>query len=179
MTAPRSTRAARLAAAALLLAAIAAAGCAARAQKVATALEPPAALLAAADVAVAARTNLTAGVPVSGTLDPAIDVKVTAAFDEVLAAVPVREGQRVVKGQVLARFRAETMAPAAASAKAALDLARADVERYRDLLKAGAVSQRDVDAAEAQWRVAAANEAQARRTLDDASVRASVRPAIA
>jgi len=177
MTAHRSFQAARLAAASLLLAA--AAGCAARAQKTDTAVEAPAALLAPSDVAVATRTNLAAGVPVSGTLDPAIDIKISAPFDEALATVTVQEGQRVAKGQVIARFRAGSVTPAAASAKAALELAHADVERYRDLLKAGAVSQRDLDAAEAQWHAAQATEAQARTMLDDASVRAPVSGTVA
>lgn len=130
------------------------------------------ALLAPSDVAVAGRTDLTAGVPISGTLEPAVDVKLSAPLTETLAEVLVRDGQRVAKGQVIARFRTSSLEPAAASARAALQLAAADAERYRNLLAEGAVSQRDADAAEAQWRSAQATEAEARKRLDDANVRA-------
>src|SRR5262245_22506813 len=68
---------------------------------------PPAdtVLLASTDVATAARLDLAAGVPVSGTLTAGWEAHITSPFDDVVEEVLVREGQRVAKGEVLARFR--------------------------------------------------------------------------
>jgi RND family efflux transporter MFP subunit len=130
------------------------------------------ALLAAADVARAVRADLVAGVPVSGTLAPAIVVNVTAPVGEVIEQVPIREGQVVHKGQTLASFRDASLRPAAASAEAAQRVAAADLERMRNLFAEGAVSKRDLEGAEAQARAAEAQWAAASSALDDAVVRA-------
>jgi RND family efflux transporter MFP subunit len=133
-----------------------------------------AALLAASDVGAATRADLVAGVPVSGTLAPWVDVRISAPVVEVIDEVLVREGQSVAKGQLLARFRMGAIEAAATGAKAQLKVATADYERFKNLLSEGAISQREVDAAEAAWRVAKANEAQAVRHWEDANVRAPV-----
>lgn len=129
-------------------------------------------ILAAADVGRAVRSDLTAGVPVSGTLTPGWEARVTSPLDDIVEQVLVREGQAVSKGQVLARFRSTTVAADAASAAAALKAAAADWERQKNLFAAGAVSARDVEAAEAQFRAAEAQNAMAARRLSDASVKA-------
>lgn len=166
----------------LLLAATAAplaSGCSSRADQPPAAKEAAAApgtadevLLAATDVAAATRLDLAAGVPVSGTLAAGWEAHITSPFDDVLEEVVVREGQRVAKGQVLGRFRQDIMATAATSAAARLKSAAADFERQRNLLAEGAVSQRDLEAAEAAWRAAEAEEAAAAKRLMDATVRA-------
>jgi membrane fusion protein (multidrug efflux system) len=131
-----------------------------------------AALLAPTDVAVAQRLDLATGVPVSGTLSAGWEARVTSPFDDVVEDVLVREGQRVSKGQVLARFRDDIMTTGAASAAARLKSAAADYERQKNLLAEGAVSQRDVEAAEASWRAAQAENSSASKRLADATVRA-------
>mgnify|MGYP001563577838 CR=1 FL=1 len=133
---------------------------------------PSAALLAARDVAKVARADLATGVPVSGTLQPAVDVNITAPFPEALEGVLVKEGQAVRQGQPLARFRTESLAPAATSADAQRRIAAAEHERMKNLFAEGAVSQRDVDNAEAALRSAEATAAFARKQLDEATVRA-------
>jgi RND family efflux transporter MFP subunit len=129
-------------------------------------------LLAATDVAMAARLDLATGVPVSGTLTAGWEAQITSPFDDVVEDVRVREGQRVAKGQVLARFRSEILASAAASAAARRKSAAADFERQKNLLAEGAVSQRDLEAAEAALRAAEAEDAAAAKRLSDATVRA-------
>jgi RND family efflux transporter MFP subunit len=166
----------------LLAAAVAAAfaaGCGPKAEKKPVApagtASPVAAdevLLAPTDVAAAARLDLATGVPVSGTLAAGWEAQITSPFDDVVEDVLVREGQRVAKGQVLARFRHDTVTPAAASAAARLKSAAADHERQKNLLAEGAVSQRDLEAAEAAWRAAQAEAAAADKRLADATVRA-------
>jgi RND family efflux transporter MFP subunit len=130
------------------------------------------ALLAAADLATVTRHDLSAGVPVSGTLTPGWQARVTAPLDDVLQDVTVREGERVTKGQVLARFRLGSVEADAAAARANLRSATADWERQKNLLAEGAVSERDVETAESAYRAALARNEVAARQLADATVRA-------
>ena len=129
-------------------------------------------LLASSDVAPAARVDLASGVPVSGTLSAGWEAQITSPFDDVVEDVYVREGQRVSKGQVLGKFRLDIVETGAASADAQLKSAAADYERMKNLLAEGAVSQRDVEAAEATWLAAQAQQAAAGKRLADATVRA-------
>ncbi|MFN8587422.1 MAG: efflux RND transporter periplasmic adaptor subunit [Candidatus Eisenbacteria bacterium] len=162
----------------LFLAALALAGCGGKGEHSATKQAGAAtaaadtALFAASDVATVTRADLSAGVPVSGNLAPGWRARVTSPLDEVVADVLVREGQRVARGQVLARFRMEAVEAAAASARAQLKSAQADFERQKNLLREGAVSERDLESAEAAYRAAAAAEAAASHRFSDASVRA-------
>jgi RND family efflux transporter MFP subunit len=130
------------------------------------------ALLAAADVAVVTTADLAAGIPVSGTLAPGARVRVTSPLDDIVAEVLVREGQRVTKGQVLGRFRQASVVADAASSRAALASATADRERQKNLLAEGAVSERDVESAEAAYRAARAQDELVQRRLLDATLRA-------
>ena len=139
----------------------------------------PAAVLGASDVAQVIRTDLIVGVPVSGTLEPGVDVRIKSPIPELLDAVLVKEGEAVKQGQVLARFRTELAQAAALSADAQKRIATTDHERMQNLFKEGAVSQRDVENAEAAMRAAQANATQAEQRLADATVRAPVAGVIA
>jgi RND family efflux transporter MFP subunit len=140
---------------------------------------PPAAVLGASDVAIAERRDVIVGVPVSGTLEPAVDVRIKAPIPELLETVLVKEGQAVERGQVLARFRADLVRATALSAQSQQRLAAADYERMQTLFKEGAVAQRDVENAEAALRAAEASAAQATQQLEDATVRAPTAGVIA
>lgn len=159
---------------AALLALVVLSGCGGKSGDPSAAVAQNAALLAASDVGVVTRTDLTAGVPVSGTLTPSIDVKVSAPMAELIEQVMVREGQAVTKGQLLARFRGASFEAAAASSKAQLKIASEDYERQQNLFKEGAVSQHDVESAEAAFKVAQANEAKDSKKWDDANVRSPI-----
>jgi membrane fusion protein (multidrug efflux system) len=161
--------------AALVLAAATAAalaGCGASAGKEAASRAPDVAVLAAGDLATVARADLASGVLVQGTLEPVLDVNLIAPYPEALEEVAVKEGQAVARGQVLARFRTESMAPAAAGTEAARRVAAADLARMQNLFREGAVSARDLDAAEARLRAAEAEAALAGKRLGEATVRA-------
>lgn len=130
-------------------------------------------VLGASDVFRVETTDLSVGIPVSGTLAPRHDIVITSPLKgEVLDAVLVREGQSVRKGQVLARFRMAVVSPAAASAAASFQFAQSDYQRMKNLFDKGAASQSDVEAAEARMRAAEANAASTGKALDDASVEA-------
>ncbi len=134
----------------------------------------PVTVLGASDVARAARADLIAGLPVSGTLKPSLSIRIAAPIAEVVEAVLVKEGEAVRQGQALARFRASALAPAALSAQAERRLAASDYERMQNLFKEGAVAQRDVENAEVTLRASEAREAEARKRLEETVVRAPV-----
>jgi RND family efflux transporter MFP subunit len=133
-----------------------------------------AAVLGPDDVARVVRRDLIAGVPVSGTLQPALEVRITSPIPEVVDQVLVKEGQAVGRGQVLARFRTNAVEPAAFSATAQRRKAEADYARMQNLYKEGAVSEQDVENAEVSLRAAQATEAAARKRLDESTVRAPI-----
>ena len=130
------------------------------------------AVLGSSDVARAARTDLIAGVPVTGTLEPSLVIRIASPIPEVVEEVLVKEGEAVRQGQALARFRTSAVEPAALSADAQRRLAASDYERMQSLFKEGAVSQRDVENAEVTLRAAEATAAQAKKKLDESTVRA-------
>ncbi|HKR55689.1 MAG TPA: efflux RND transporter periplasmic adaptor subunit [Gemmatimonadales bacterium] len=129
-------------------------------------------VLGASDVVHVAPTDLIAGVPVSGTLHPLVDIRIASPIPEILEAVYVREGQAVAQGQALAKFRTDAAGPAALSAEAAVRLDSADYVRMQNLYKEGAVSERDVQNAEVVLRAAQATAASAEKKLSESTVRA-------
>jgi multidrug efflux pump subunit AcrA (membrane-fusion protein) len=129
-------------------------------------------LLASSDVAPAARVDLASGVPVSGTLSAGWEAQITSPFDDVVEDVFVREGQRVTKGQVLASSGSTSSRRVLRVPTAQLKSAAADYERMKNLLAEGAVSQRDVEAAEATLARGPGAAGRAGKRLADATVRA-------
>ena len=130
------------------------------------------AVLGPNDVARVEKTDIVEGIPLSGTLQPAVDVRIASPVPEVVEEVLVNEGQAVRKGQVLARFQTAVLAPQAASAETQRRIAQADYDRMKNLFAEGAVSQKDVENAELQLRSTEAAAAQARKRLEDATIRA-------
>jgi membrane fusion protein (multidrug efflux system) len=161
----------RLLAAALL--AVVVSGCGnSAAKKDSAPAGPETAMLTARDLAEVVRRDVATGVSVQGTLRPLADVNLLAPFPDVIEEVLVKEGQAVQRGQALARMRMTSVAPAAASAEAQRRIAAADYLRMQNLLKEGAVAERDVENAEAQLRAAEAAAAMGQKRLDEATVRA-------
>jgi RND family efflux transporter MFP subunit len=126
------------------------------------------------DVATAATADVAAGVPISGPLEPAYEVKLISPFADVVETVRVREGQAVNEGQVLARFRSGVLGSQAASAEAKRRIAASQLERMQNLKAAGAVSQNDVENAEVALKAAEAEAAQAGKQSEDATVRSPI-----
>lgn len=128
----------------------------------------PTITLAAADVLVLAPRTIEESIPVTGDLRPIETIEVRARLEGDLAAVLVREGERVREGQLLARFEASEEASARASAVADRVAATGDLqtaqwnhEQSQELFKAGAIAERDLRASEqavaaAKARLAAA-----------------------
>jgi membrane fusion protein, multidrug efflux system len=108
--------------------------------------------LGASDVATAVRATLRSGVPVSGSLEPKVDMTVGAPMAEQVVETFVEEGQRVEQGQPLLRFKDEVVRATANSARADVatqrmqaTIAVAESTRAEALLREGAIAPRDRD----------------------------------
>jgi RND family efflux transporter MFP subunit len=115
----------------------------------------PTVVLAAGDVATVGRATIEEGTPITGDLLPIERVEVRARLEGDLVGVFVREGDRVERGQLLARFEASEQESDRRSAEADRVAAESDVanaqwnlEQARELFQAGAIPERDVKAAE-------------------------------
>lgn len=111
--------------------------------------------LAQADVQRVQRTTIDEGIAITGDLRPIETVDVRARIEGDLVGVYVREGERVTRGQLLARFEAGDELSERRSAEAeqvaargALATAEWDLAQARELFTAGAIPERDVRVAE-------------------------------
>jgi membrane fusion protein (multidrug efflux system) len=136
----------------------------------------PSVSLASEDVATARRAPIEESVPLTGDLRPIETVDVRARIEGDLTAVYVREGAPVREGQLLARFEAadqesarQSAVASRAAAQSALSTAEWNLEQSRELLKAGAVPERDVRAAEQAVAAARAQLAAAESQVRAAS----------
>jgi membrane fusion protein, multidrug efflux system len=138
------------------------------------------------NVAVATLSALRSGPPVSGSLEPEQAATVRAEVGGSVLRTYADAGQRVKRGQLLARLDDNAVQDgylsaksAVRSAETALELARRNAERSERLAEAGAVADRDLETA--QWDVtnaegtladARARLSNAQEQLDDTQVRA-------
>lgn len=148
-------------------------------------VEAPLELLPA-DVAIVTRGTLTGGLPVTGTLQAVHQTTVQSRVASDITDVLVREGERVTKGQVLARLgvqdldaRVKQSEAQLASASVEAQLSRALVDRNRKLFEKNYFSENDFarsqGEAEAREEAVRAQQAMvdiARKALNDAVVRA-------
>jgi membrane fusion protein, multidrug efflux system len=137
------------------------------------AAEPPApAVIGPENIAVANDTTLTTGPTLSGTLEPELAATVRAELGGSITELRADDGQRVKRGQVLARIDDTSLQDAYISARAALrsaeataQLARRNAERARRLNAAGAVADREVEDAETSATTAEGQVADAKARL--------------
>ena len=138
------------------------------------------------NVAVATLSELRSGPAVSGSLEPEQSATVRAEVGGSVLRTYAEAGQRVKRGQLLARLDQRAVQDAFLSARSAvrsaetaLELARRNAERAERLAEAGAVAERDLETA--RWDVtnaegaladARARLSNAQEQLDDTQVRA-------
>ena len=125
------------------------------------------------NIAVASLSELRSGPPVSGSLEPEQAATVRAEVGGSVLRTHADAGERVKRGQLLARLDDTALRDEALSARStlrsaetALELARRNAERSTRLAEAGAVSERDLE--NARWDVT-----NAEGTLADATARLS------
>lgn len=126
------------------------------------------------DVAQATARPVAAGVYVTGSLDPAETVEIQSQIAGQLGRVLVERGTVVTRGQLLTSFDASAMRAQLSSAEASVAARERDLVAADTLYKRGAASQQDFVNARAATDAARAQLAQARETLDRASVRAPI-----
>ncbi|HVX38300.1 MAG TPA: efflux RND transporter periplasmic adaptor subunit, partial [Gemmatimonadaceae bacterium] len=173
----------RLTAAAVLLSAAAFAAC--KKDNSATASAAPQGMIVGPEnIAVVKAQQIRSGPAISGTLQPEEQATVRAEISGPVLQTFAEQGERVNKGQVLARIDDSALRQAELSARAAVTTAqntvsinKREVDRSETLLKAGAIAERDLEvvrnqysAAEAQLANAEAQLANARKQLDKATV---------
>jgi RND family efflux transporter MFP subunit len=134
-------------------------------------------VLSSADVFKVEPGLIEEGVPVSGGLRPIETLSIRARLDGEVLDVPVREGDAVTRGDLLARFESVEQEAALRSAEAdklAADAeastAQWNLEQTRDLFRSGAVPERDMRTAEQTAATAKARLAASEARLRSATV---------
>ena len=171
MTVPRRRR---LTFTALLAGVAVTAGCkGADTSKAAT--TPAAMLVGPENIAIVKAEQIRSGPAISGTLQPEQQANVRAEVGGTVLQTYAEQGQRVSRGQVLARIDDAALRETELSARAAVttaqntvDLNKRQLERNDALLKAGAIAERDVEIVRNQYSAAEAQLANARAQLANA-----------
>ncbi|MCX6120211.1 MAG: efflux RND transporter periplasmic adaptor subunit [Ignavibacteriales bacterium] len=118
------------------------------------------------------RRTITQIVSATGKIQPETQVKINAEVSGEIIALPVREGQRVAKGQLLVRIKPdayqaqlENAEASLAMADAGLRRAEADYNRAKELIVKKLISDSDMDIAKASYLSAKAGYDQANAIL--------------
>lgn len=141
-------------------------------------------VLGASDVHTVAKGTIELAMGIQGDLKPIEEVPVRARIEGNLEAVNVREGDRVGRGQVMARFESSAEVGAEKSAQADVESAKADsvnaqwnADQSEELFKAGAIPERDLRtsqqalvAAKARLSAAQSRHFAAQRDVEDTKV---------
>jgi RND family efflux transporter MFP subunit len=133
-------------------------------------------VLGASDVHTVMLGNIEMAMAIQGDLKPVEEVPVRARIEGNLEAVNVREGDRVGRGQVMARFESSAEEGAEKSALADVESAKADsvnaqwnADQSAELFKAGAIPERDLRSTQQALVAANARVSAARSRLHAAS----------
>jgi HlyD family secretion protein len=118
------------------------------------------------------RRTITQIVSATGKIQPETQVKINAEVSGEIIGLPIREGQRVVKGQLLVRIKPDAYQAQLENAQAALEMAdaglrkaEADYNRAKELIVKKLISDSDMDIAKASYLSAKAGYNQANATL--------------
>jgi len=136
--------------------------------------------IGANDYVVARTQPITTGPVISGTLAAATEANVRAEVPGPVVDVRAQEGQRVTKGELLARIGPGAISAQQSSQSAAITslrnnaaLAQRELERQQSLYRAGIAAKAQVDVARQQVDAARAQLAQAQTQIATTNVQAS------
>jgi RND family efflux transporter MFP subunit len=110
----------------------------------------------------------------SGTVTSDHRVSISSRLSGYIRELTVREGDQVKEGQILVRVDPVDAKQALIQAKADLADAEADLNRYKELFKSGAVSKQQLSKVELRYTVAKSQVKQASNQLSYAEVRSPV-----
>lgn len=121
------------------------------------------------------RQTITQVVTATGKIQPEVQVKITPEVSGEIVSLPVKEGQRVKRGDLLMKIKPDVYvaqrnqyAAGLLSAQASLSRTEPEFNRMQDLFKKGLVSQAEFDQAKAAYETSKAGYAQAKASLDQA-----------
>jgi HlyD family secretion protein len=121
------------------------------------------------------RRTITQVVTATGKIQPEVQVKITPEVSGEIVALPVKEGQKVKKGDLLMKIKPdfyvaqrEQFAAALLQSKANLSRTEPEFKRADALYKKGLVSQSDYDMARASYEQSKAAYSQANASLNQA-----------
>ncbi len=107
-----------------------------------------------------------------GRVSPIVESELSFEVPGRISYFPVKEGQWLEEGEVIARLDDSNFRAEVTSYQARLKAAQADYDRYTELLANGAVSQRDLETRRRNRDVAQSNLAIAEKALGDTELRA-------
>jgi HlyD family secretion protein len=114
------------------------------------------------------RRTITQIVSATGKIQPEIQVKINAEVSGEIISLPVREGQRVTKGQLLVYIKPDAYQAGVEQAQAAMNMAEAnlrkadaDYKRSKDLYTKKLISDSDLELSKASYEGAKASADQA------------------
>ena len=118
------------------------------------------------------RRTITQIVSATGKIQPETQVKINAEVSGEIIGLPVREGQRVTKGQLLVRIKPDAYQAQLENAQAALEMANAglrkaeaDYTRAKELVVKKLISDSDMDISKANYLSAKAGYDQANASI--------------
>ena len=107
-----------------------------------------------------------------GRVSPVVQSELSFEVPGQINYFPVKEGQKVVEGQVIARIDDRNYQADFAASQARLAAAKSDHERFTVLLEKQAVSQRNLESRQRNYEVAKADLAIAEKAVQDTELRA-------
>ncbi|MBI4535769.1 MAG: efflux RND transporter periplasmic adaptor subunit [Ignavibacteriae bacterium] len=119
------------------------------------------------------KQNITQVVTATGKIQPEVQVKISPEVSGEIVLLPVKEGQKVKKGDLLMKIKPDVyeaqrdqFSAGLLSAKASLTKAEPEFKRIESLYKKGLVSESEFDVSKAAYESAKASYAQATASLN-------------